>query len=152
MRIAFVLPLLVACAHQPHAETFVKRNFGFAGPRELALVGPTSDVNALRLELQKRGFTVFEVDDLNSASSRYVANVGGACLGSYARSAAEDFSGGNASDAALHVFVLKAETRERMLSARLGDVEDCPDAFFAETAAAIARNWAREETAAADSR
>lgn len=138
MRLLLLLPLIAGCAPRVHAEAFVKKNFGFAGPRELTLVGPTDDTHALRLELQKQGFEVLEVKSTEDATTRYVAEIAGVCNSPLYRSP----------DTALHVFVVKRETGERVLSARLEDNSDCPASFFTEAAAAIARHWPAGELAA----
>jgi hypothetical protein len=135
--------LLLACTPLPHAEAYVKKNFGFIGDREITVVGPDSDTNRLRLELQKFGFRVLEVEGLPEAQTRYAADVSGLCGWGLV-----NFSETAYPDAELHVFVVKTETRERVLSIRLRNRDDCPNAFFEEAAAAIARHWAREETAA----
>lgn len=110
----------------------MKRDFGFAGPREITLVGPSDDTQALRLLLQKRGFTVLEVSAVESAKTRYAASVGGVCHNPLVVAPP---------DADLHVHVVKVETGERVLSVRLQRDDECPDAFFAEAVGAIARHW-----------
>jgi hypothetical protein len=137
VRALLMLGVLASCAPRVHAEIFVKRNFGFAGSREITLVGPSSDTNALRLKLQKLGFTVLEVDHLGEAKTAYAADIAGVCNWRLLTDYGEDME--------LHVFVVKTETRERVFSARLDNNSDCPDAFFVETANAIARNWPPEQ-------
>lgn len=132
MRAIAAMLLLTACASGPHAEAFVKKDFGFAGPREITLVGPSDDTQALRLLLQKRGFTVLEVSDVERAKTRYVASIAGVCHNPLISAPA---------DADLHVHVVKVDTGERVLSVRLQREDECPDAFFAEAAGAIARHW-----------
>jgi hypothetical protein len=133
MRVLVPALFLCSCVAGAHADTFVKKNFGFAGDRELTLVGPPGDRQALRLELQKLGFRVLEVDQLPDATTRYAADIAGVCnFGLVALSG---------TDAELHVFVVKMENRERVLSVRLANRDSCPDAFFTEAATAIARYW-----------
>lgn len=131
--------LVVGCATGPHADVFVKRDFGFIGPREITVVGLSSDANMLRLKLQKLGFRVLEKDRLDDATTRYAADIAGFCQWQFVTDYAPDVQ--------LHVFVVKVETRERLLSARLASRDDCPESFFVEAAAAIARNWPIEESA-----
>lgn len=132
MRPVLLLLLLAGCATAPHADVFVKKNFGFAGQRELTLVGPREDTQALRLLLQRQGFAVLEVSELEQAKTKYVASVGGVCHNPLTFAPP---------DADLHVYVMKAETQERVLSVRLQNDSECPDAFFAEAVVAIARHW-----------
>jgi hypothetical protein len=134
VRALLIVATLASCAPRVHAETFVKRNFGFAGARQITVVGPSSDANALRLKLQKHGFEVLEVDRLDDVTTPYAADIAGACNMHLIADFVPD-------DAYLHVFVVKIPSRERVLSARLASSSDCPEAFFEETAAAIARNW-----------
>ena len=140
MRALLLAATLASCATRVHAETFVKRNFGFSGPREITLVGPNDDVHAVRLELQKHGFDVLQVGELGDATTRYVAEIGGVC--NWRMTVASQY----ARDAELHIFVTKRETRERVFSARLDNNSDCPDAFFVEAARAIVRNWPAGQT------
>ena len=135
MRLILLLGLFTSCVPRVHADTYVKKNFGFAGPREITLVGPSSDTNALRLLLQRHGFSVLEVDRVAEATTRYVADIAGVC--NWRMVSWSSYT----PDVELHVFVLKTDTRERVFSARLDDNSDCPEAFFAEAAAGIARNW-----------
>lgn len=136
---AFVLLIAVAaCTPRPFAETFVKKNFGFTGDREITLAGPGEDTHMLRLELEQRGFKVYERHSLDDAPTRYVATVGGVCNSPLVV----------APDAELHVWVSEpdktmADGRARVLSVRLDNNDDCPRAFFAEAAYSIARHWPR---------
>jgi hypothetical protein len=143
-RLIFAFLLTGCAAHVLHAETFVKRQFGFIGPRELTLVGSREDLDGLGRELGLRGFHVLEAPSLEQATTRYVAEVGGIC----------GFSGAVPGRTVmkpvdlewLHVTVSRRGNGERLFSARLYDDDRCPEAFYAEAADGIARNWTIAET------
>jgi len=128
-------------AAQPHADSFVKRGFGFIGPRELSVVGSAEDVEGYGVELRLLGFTVHHAAAVDQAKTRYVAEVGGRCSEIVPAPGGGFVERRPDADVALHVAITKTSTSEKVFSALLADNDDCPAAFYRDAASAVARNW-----------
>lgn len=140
--------LLASCATGPvrHAETFHKRGHVFQGPRQITISRAVGDdANALDSALSRFNFRVSRQIPgvFTEVASRYVITVKGVCG---ARGISSRYWQRTAADYSVEVNLISAdvfdtETNERVFAAHLDDDGDCPDAFFADVASALARNW-----------